>query len=484
MRQRQFALAFLLATAISPATAQERPDDGSIYNGGGAYTTVVGALKGIWAKLTSGVNVTCTSGCGTPATPALSSNTPASLAVTNATARVAFADNTTTFPAANLLNDGAAELFFALGNGAVTAATSNQALPAGRSICVAIGASLDVAAITAAGTTTLTVKQASACPPESGGGGSGGGGGAVTVADGADVTLGAKADAANAAVGNTLMAATRQLHADMIAAIPAGTNIIGKTTTDQTTPGTTDLVHAKVCDTATPTNCATVNPASTAAVAGNLSVAVQLTPNSPGITPPGPAAAANSIPMTIGPALLGSYCMGANTGTMAAGLAANSPIYSFRYGGANLAIIRKIEVEADDITTAFVAGAAKLDLIAARSFSASDTGGTAATLTGNNGKMRTSFVTTAISDLRISSTATLAAGTRTLDAQPLASVEFAVPTSIDAGLLPTTPLIRTNVGESPLVLANNEGFVIQATVPGTGTWVLSARTCWDEVTAF
>lgn len=218
--------------------------------------------------------------------------------------------------------------------------------------------------------------------------------------------------------------------------------------------------------------------------AGNQALVVDLRPDSPGIIPLGPVAAASSVPMTIGPALLGSYCMGANTGTMAAGLGAGAPIYSFRYGGAALAIVRKVVAEADDITTAFVAGAAKFDMIAARSFTASDTGGTAATLTGNNGKLRTSFATTAISDLRISSTATLTAGTRTLDAQPLASVEFAVPTSIDGDLLPTTTLYQSNIGESPLVLATNEGFVIQATVPGTGTWVASVRVCWDEVSTF
>lgn len=198
----------------------------------------------------------------------------------------------------------------------------------------------------------------------------------------------------------------------------------------------------------------------------------------------GAATAANSLPITTGPALLGSYGMGANSGTMAAGLAANAPVFSFRYGAANLAIVRKIIIEADNITTAFVAGAAKFDLIMARSFSASDTGGTAGTLTTNNGKLRTSFATTGVSDLRISSTATLTAGTRTLDAQPIASVEFAVPTSIDADLLPTTNLFLAEFGQSPIVLAQNEGFVIQATVPGTGTWVFSARVIWDEVSAF
>src|SRR6266404_2267750 len=323
------------------------------------------------------------------------------------------------------------------------------------------------------------------------------------------------------------------------AAIPAGSAIIGKVGIDQTTPGTTNAVNTTNWPTTVDTNSgnksastprfviATDQPnlttALNVALAANQSVnlaqvagattavgsGVQATAlrttlatDSPGIVTLGqttksasvPVAiasdqlgantTANSLPITVGPALLGSYCMGANSGTMAAGLAGGSPVFSFRYAAANLAIIRKITAEADDITTAFAAGAGKFDLIAARSFTASDTGGTAGTLTGNNGKLRTSFATTGISDFRISSTATLTAGTRTLDAQPLGSVEFAVPTSIDAGLLPTTNIFLAEIGQSPVVLAQNEGFVLQATVPGTGTWVFSVRVCWDEVSAF
>lgn len=211
---------------------------------------------------------------------------------------------------------------------------------------------------------------------------------------------------------------------------------------------------------------------------------VALATDSPGIISLGQATFASSIPVSIGPPITGSYSMGASSGTMAAGLAGAAPVFSFRYGGAFLAVVRAIEIEADNVTTAFVAGAGKFDLFAARSFSASDTGGTAGTLTGNNGKLRTSFSTTGVSDFRISSTATLTAGTRTLDAQPLGSIEFNVPTSIDADLLPTVAIFKAAVGEQPLVLAQNEGFVIQATVPGTGTWVFSVRVRWDEVSSF
>lgn len=126
--------------------------------------------------------VTCVSGCAAPVTPSLSSNTPAPLVVTSSTGNVAFADSTSTYPAAMLLNDGANELYFALGNSGVTAAATNQPLPAGRSICVAITVGVtNVAAISPSGS-TLKVTQATGCPPASGGGGGSGGGGANAAA--------------------------------------------------------------------------------------------------------------------------------------------------------------------------------------------------------------------------------------------------------------------------------------------------------------
>jgi hypothetical protein len=67
---------------------------------------------------------------------------------------------------------------------------------------------------------------------------------AATEADGANIAIGSKADAASATGSQTLVSILKQLHADMIAATPAGSAVIGKTTTDQTTPGVTDLIHA------------------------------------------------------------------------------------------------------------------------------------------------------------------------------------------------------------------------------------------------
>src|SRR5258708_5402572 len=85
------------------------------------------------------------------------------------------------------------------------------------------------------------------------------------------------------------------------------------------------------------------------------------------------------------PGALGAYQKALVSGTMTAALAANSPVYSFRYGGANVCKINRVRLTLGDIT-AMGAGAFTFSLFVARVFTASDTGGTGGTLTGNNAK--------------------------------------------------------------------------------------------------
>jgi hypothetical protein len=205
---------------------------------------------------------------------------------------------------------------------------------------------------------------------------------------------------------------------------------------------------------------------------------------------------------------LGSYQIEAISGTMAAGLGAASPIFSCRWGDATrFMLLRRIALDARILGTAFTAGATLFDFIVARSFTASDSGGTSILPTGNSQKRRTSFGTTLITDLRISSTATLTAGTRTLDGSammnlrghvsatatnaPLVSAGQGAGTAAVVGAAVSTytaipqDLFTPNWGgEWPLVLAQNEGFIIRATVPATGTWDFSVTMEWSEVTAF
>ena len=99
---------------------------------------------------------------------------------------------------------------------------------------------------------------------------------------------------------------------------------------------------------------------------------------------------------------LGSFAFSLVSGVIAAGIAANAPIVSLRNAAANPILIRKFELCAYINGTAFTAGMGNLQAFIARSFSASDSGQTAVTLTG--GKMRTSQTGPGIADLRVANT--------------------------------------------------------------------------------
>lgn len=208
------------------------------------------------------------------------------------------------------------------------------------------------------------------------------------------------------------------------------------------------------------------------------------------IANPPPALQAYGPPSALYPytgGLTGSYTMTGVTGTMAAGLAANSPIWAFRYTGTGVAVVKSIRFSAADTATAFAAGLAQFNFFVARAFTASDTGGTAATLTGNNGKLRTSFATTGVGQFMTATTGTMTAGTRTLDAQPIAAISLGVQAAAGVQLSDGSPsliVFPQNAGDYPLVLAANEGIELQATVPATGTWSGSITIVWDEYASY
>lgn len=184
------------------------------------------------------------------------------------------------------------------------------------------------------------------------------------------------------------------------------------------------------------------------------------------------------------------FRLAAASGVMAAGLGANAPVFAFRNSTANRKLrILAVNVNASVGATGFTAGSALLAMYVARAFSASDTGGTALSgLSAGNAsnKLRTaqtsSFILTGGGDVRISSTATLTAGTRTLDSNAVGNI---VCPAGAAGtvMIQDTPLYSdyTTLYGVPLVLAQNDGFVIQATVPATGVWQFGVNVLWAEV---
>lgn len=94
-----------------------------------------------------------------------------------------------------------------------SATTSDQPIaPNGGWFAFTVGANTQLTCITSTSTTTVNMVGGAGLPTGTGGGGGGsGGGGAVTIADGADVTLGAKADAKSTATDTTPVTAMQVL---------------------------------------------------------------------------------------------------------------------------------------------------------------------------------------------------------------------------------------------------------------------------------
>lgn len=181
----------------------------------------------------------------------------------------------------------------------------------------------------------------------------------------------------------------------------------------------------------------------------------------------------------------GAFYVTMKSATMVANASFNNlPIAAFRFVSPSLiCLVRKLELSFWNITTAFAAGIASFEAYVARAYTVEDSLGNLAALSGNVGKLRTSHQT-AIAHFRASDTVGLTAGTRTLDAHPFETITVGIPTG-DAvafkGYLNNAKLFEDH--DHPLVLANQEGFVIQGTVPATGTWGFNVTAVWDEIEA-
>jgi hypothetical protein len=188
----------------------------------------------------------------------------------------------------------------------------------------------------------------------------------------------------------------------------------------------------------------------------------------------------------------GAYSIALVSGVMAAGLAAGSPIYAFRWTSNSVsALVRRVRLLAGTDATAFAQGATIFDLIRATNFAVQDTSGATVTIAGKSGAKTQRYpasqiqiAASATGNIAIANTATLTAGTRTLDSNPLGIIVGSVgavpanfPVPNGAGYL----WEQANPAQEPLELGQNEGFVIRATVPATGTWRFGVEVDYDEV---
>jgi hypothetical protein len=191
----------------------------------------------------------------------------------------------------------------------------------------------------------------------------------------------------------------------------------------------------------------------------------------------------------------GMYRVSVATGTLAAALAAAAQIFQFKWTDATkLAVIFRIQAQCLPLTlftAATLTDHTSLDAFMVRSYAAGG-GGTALTLTGNNAKLRTSMATS-LAAINVSTTAALTAAT-TLDTQPFeqslrkgnrvnpaAATEEVLMAAYDLNFS-----ANVESGRHPLILAQNEGFVIRnRTVwPAAGTAVYTIQCEWAEVSAF
>jgi len=178
----------------------------------------------------------------------------------------------------------------------------------------------------------------------------------------------------------------------------------------------------------------------------------------------------------------GAFYTTAKSNTMTAGLAANAPIASFRFASpaTMICVLRKLELSMWSIGTLAV-GLASFDAFIARTYTSEDTGGLLSSLSGNNGKLRTKHQSP-VAHLRVSDTAALTLGTRTLDAAPFENIIASIPAATANIVYLNNAKLFEDV-DHPLILENNEGLIIQASVPATGTWGFNLTAIWDEVEA-
>lgn len=140
--------------------------------------------------------------------------------------------------------------------------------------------------------------------------------------------------------------------------------------------------------------------------------------------------------------------------------AANGSLFSYRWGSTtHSAVIKSIRLVHLQTAAASATIMPVFQVFVARAFSASDSVGTAITLTTNSFKKKTSNSITLLTDARKSAVAAgLTAGTRTLDASPILS--------LPVNMTVTTPndkiySIERIYDSSPLILGVNEGIIVR-----------------------
>jgi hypothetical protein len=193
---------------------------------------------------------------------------------------------------------------------------------------------------------------------------------------------------------------------------------------------------------------------------------------------------------------LGQYRLSMQSGTMAAGLAAFAQIFQARWTDTpEIALIWGLSIDGmSGGTASFTAGIGYFGMQIVRGWTVDGSGGTPATLTGNNQALRSSmqpslFGAHGTGVIRVASTAALAAGTSTVDTQGVGQVYIAVGTVASANYLPQycmygSAALEEGGNPAPIVLSQNEGVSLVASLPASGTWKFGVSLSWSEVRSY
>lgn len=182
------------------------------------------------------------------------------------------------------------------------------------------------------------------------------------------------------------------------------------------------------------------------------------------------------------PEVTGAYRIAKTTGTIAAATAAGV-MAAFRYPSTGVAVVASVRIGIN-VLSAYTAGSIIFSVWGARSYTATETTNyTAATLTGNNAKLRTSHAT-CNALFGVATTAGITGGTKTEDTQPLSSCTFNLPATITGQ--PTQDFFTFNMQSFPFILGQNEGFVIRndTAFAATGTCNLTIAVEWFEAASY
>ena len=178
----------------------------------------------------------------------------------------------------------------------------------------------------------------------------------------------------------------------------------------------------------------------------------------------------------------GAYRWAATSGSIVGGTATGI-LFTWKYIGTGVAVLRRIDVGLQ-VTTAYTQGSLRVSSYFVRTaFTQGSAGGTAVTLGGNNGKKRTSHGSTNVSAV-ICTTGGITDTTTGEDTTPFGSTVLNLPASISV-VVPQI-LYQDDPTDFPFVFAQNEGFRIKndTAFAATGVSNLIVTVEYDEMAAY